>query len=59
MHVAIVSDRKTIDGTPNTLCTTDANGGTGVNVMQWDVARPDPDKYGLNFSYDIYTVYPD
>jgi len=59
MHVAIVSNRKTINDIPNMLCTTDANGGTGVNVMQWDVARPDPDKYGLNFSYDIYTVYPD
>ena len=59
MHVAIVSDRKTIDGIPNMLCTTDANMGSGTNVMTWDAARPDPDKYGLNFAYDIYTVYPD
>nr|WP_325294126.1 S-layer homology domain-containing protein [uncultured Oscillibacter sp.] len=59
MHVAIVSDRQTINGRPNTLCTTDANMGSGTNVMTWDAARPDPDKYGLNFAYDIYTVYLD
>ena len=59
MHVAIVSDRKTINGIPNMLCTTDANVGGGVNVMAWDLGRPDPDKYGFDWSYDIYTVYPD
>ena len=58
-HVAIVSTRQTINGIPNMLCTTDANSGTGVNVMQWDVGKPNPDKYGLDFTYDIYTVYPD
>lgn len=58
-HVAIVSNRKTINDIPNMLCTTDANSGTGVNVMQWDVGKPNPDKYGLDFTYDIYTVYPD
>ena len=59
-HVAIVSDRKTINGIPNMLCTTDANiGNGGVNVMLWDVGCPDPIKYGLDFTYDIYTVYPD
>lgn len=59
MHVAIVSDRKTINGIPNMLCTTDANVGGGVNVMAWDLGRPDPDKYGFDWSHDIYTVYPD
>lgn len=60
MHVAIISDRKTINGIPNMLCTTDANiGNNGVNVMLWDLGRPDPDKYGLDFTYDIYTAYPD
>ncbi len=59
MHVAIVSDRKTINGIPNMLCTTDANVGGGVNVVAWDLGRPDPDKYGFDWSYDIYTVYPD
>ena len=59
MHVAIVSDRKTINGIPNMLCTTDANMGSGVNVMLWDVGNPDPIKYSLDFAYDIYTVYPD
>ena len=58
-HVAIVSARKTIDGIPNMLCTTDANMGGGTNVMLWDVGRPDPDKYGLSSTYDIYTAYPD
>ena len=58
-HVAIVSARKTIDGIPNMLCTTDANMGGGTNVMLWDVGRPDPDKYGLSSTYDIYTDYPD
>ena len=59
-HVAIVSDRKTINGIPNMLCTTDANvNNGGVNVMLWDLASPDPDKYGFDWSYDIYTVYPD
>ena len=59
MHVAIVSDRKTINGIPNMLCTTDANmGNNGTNVMLWDAGRPDPDKYGFDWSYDIYTVYP-
>ena len=57
-HVAIVSARKTIDGIPNMLCTTDANMGGGTNVMLWDVGCPDPDKYGLSSTYDIYTVYP-
>ena len=59
MHVAIVSDRKTINSIPNMLCTTDANmGNNGTNVMLWDAGRPDPDKYGFDWSYDIYTVYP-
>ena len=58
-HVAIVSDRKTFNNIPNMLFTTDANMGGGVNVMVWDSARPDPDKYGFDWSYDIYTVYPD
>lgn len=58
-HVAIVSDRKTVNGIPNMLCTTDANMGGGTNVMLWDVGRPDPEKYGFDWSYDIYTVYPD
>lgn len=59
-HVAIVSDRKTVNGIPNMLCTTDANvGNSGVNVMLWDGARYDPIKYGLDITYDIYTVYPD
>ena len=59
-HVAIVSDRKTVNGRPNQVCTTDANiGNSGENVMLWDLSRPDPDKYGLNFTYDIYTAYPD
>ena len=58
-HVAIVSARKTIDGIPNMLCTTDANYGAGVNVMLWDLSCPDPDKHGFDWSYDIYTVYPD
>ena len=60
MHVAIISDRKTINGIPNMLCTTDANVGSGgANVMLWDGARYDPIKYGLDITYDIYTVYPD
>ena len=60
MHVAIVSARKTINGIPNMLCTTDANvGNSGVNVMLWDGARYDPIKYGAPWTYDIYTVYPD
>ena len=60
MHVAIVSARKTINGIPNMLCTTDANvNNGGVNVMLWDLGSPDPDKYGFDWSYDIYTVYPD
>ncbi len=59
-HVAIVSTRKTINGIPNMLCTTDANvNNGGVNVMLWDLGRPDPDKYGFDWSYDIYTAYPD
>ena len=59
-HVAIVSDRKTVNGIPNMLCTTDANvNNGGVNVMLWDLGRPDPDKYGFDYTYDIYTVYPD
>ena len=58
-HVAIVSDRKTVNGRPNQVCTTDANMGSGVNVMAWDGGRADPVKYGLDFTYDIYTVYPD
>lgn len=59
MHVAIVSDRKTINSIPNMLCTTDGNmGNNGTNVMLWDAGRPDPDKYGFDWSYDIYTVYP-
>ena len=60
MHVAIISDRKTINGRPNQVCTTDANvGNGGVNVMLWDLGRADPIKYGRDFTYDIYTVYPD
>ena len=60
MHVAIISGRKTINGIPNMLCSTDANiGNNGVNVMLWDLGRPDPDKYGLDFTNDIYTAYPD
>ena len=60
MHVAIVSDRMTVNGRPNQVCTTDANiGSSGVNVMWWDGCRADPIKYGLDFTYDIYTVYPD
>ena len=58
-HVAIVSDRKTFNNIPNVIFTTDANMGGGVNVMLWDAASPDPDKYGFDWSYDIYTVYPD
>ena len=58
-HVAVVSDRKTFNNIPNMLFTTDANMGSGVNVMVWDSARPNPDKYGFDWSYDIYTVYPD
>ena len=58
-HVAIVSARKTINGRPNQVCTTDANYGAGVNVMLWDLSCPDPDKHGFDWSYDIYTVYPD
>ena len=59
MHVAIVSDRKTVNGRPNQVCTTDANYGGGTNVMWWDVGRADPIKYGDPWTYDIYTVYPD
>ena len=58
-HVAIISDRKTFNNIPNVIFTTDANMGGGANVMLWDAARPDPDKYGFDWSYDIYTVYPD
>lgn len=59
-HVAIVSDRKTINGIPNMLCTTDANvNNGGVNVMLWDLGCPDPIEYNDPWSYDIYTVYPD
>ena len=58
-HVAIVSDRKTVNGRPNQVCTTDANMGSGVNVMVWDGGRADPIKYGDPWTYDIYTVYPD
>ena len=59
-HVAIVSDRKTINGIPNMLCTTDANvNNGGVNVMLWDLARYDPIEYNDPWTYDIYTVYPD
>ena len=58
-HVAIVSDRKTVNGRPNQVCTTDANMGAGVNVMLWDVGCADPIKYGDPWTYDIYTVYPD
>ena len=58
-HVAIVSDRKTVNGRPNQVCTTDANYGGGTNVMWWDVGRADPIKYGDPWTYDIYTVYPD
>ena len=57
-HVAIVSDRNTFNNIPNVLFTTDANYGAGTNVMAWDVSRPDPDKYGFDWSYDIYTIYP-
>uniref|UniRef100_UPI002599573E hypothetical protein n=1 Tax=uncultured Bacteroides sp. TaxID=162156 RepID=UPI002599573E len=60
IHVAIVSARKTINGIPNMLCSTDANvNNGGVNVMLWDGGRRDPIKYGLDVTYDIYTVYPD
>ena len=59
MHVAIVSDRKTVNGRPNQICTTDANMGGGTNVMLWDAGRRDPIKYNLDYTYDIYTVYPD
>ena len=60
MHVAIVSNRKTVNGIPNMLCTTDANiGSSGVNVMTWDLARYDPIEYNDPWTYDIYTVYPD
>ena len=59
MHVAIVSDRKTINGIPNMLCTTDANYGGGTNVMTWDLGRYDPIEYNDPWTYDIYTVYPD
>ena len=59
MHVAIVSARKTVNGIPNMLCTTDANYGAGANVMAWDLARYDPIEYGDPWTYDIYTVYPD
>ena len=58
-HVAIVSARKTVNGRPNQVCTTDANYGGGANIMTWDLGCADPDKYGLDFTYDIYTVYPD
>ena len=58
-HVAIVSARKTVNGIPNMLCTTDANYGGGANVMTWDLARYDPIEYGDPWTYDIYTVYPD
>lgn len=58
-HVAIVSDRKTVNGRPNQVCTTDANMGGGTNVMLWDVGRADPIKYDFDYTYDIYTVYPD
>lgn len=57
-HVAIISDRKTFNNIPNVIFTTDANMGGGANVMLWDAARPDPDKYGFDWSYDIYTIYP-
>ena len=58
-HVSIVSDRTTVNGRPNQVCTTDANYGSGSNVMWWDVGRADPIKYGDPWTYDIYTVYPD
>ena len=58
MHVAIVSDRKTVNGRPNQVCTTDANMGGGTNVMLWDAGRRDPIKYNLDYTYDIYTIYP-
>ena len=59
-HVAIVSDRKTVNGIPNMLCTTDANvNNGGVNVMLWDLARYDPIEYNDPWTYVIYTVYPD
>ena len=59
-HVAIVSDRKTVNGIPNMLCTTDANvNNGGMNVMLWDLARYDPIEYNDPLTYDIYTVYPD
>ena len=59
MHVAIVSDRMTVNGRPNQVCTTDAYMGGGTNVMLWDAGRRDPIKYNLDYTYDIYTVYPD
>ena len=58
-HVAIVSARKTVNGRPNQVCTTDANYGGGTNVMTWDLGRADPIKYNDPWTYDIYTVYPD
>ena len=58
-HVAIVSARKTVNGIPNMLCTTDANYGGGTNVMTWDLGRDDPIDYNDPWTYDIYTVYPD
>ena len=58
-HVAIVSARKTVNGIPNMLCTTDANYGGGTNVMTWDLGRYDPIEYNDPWTYDIYTVYPD
>ena len=59
-HVAIVSARKTINGIPNMLCTTDANvNNGGVNVMLWDLGRYDPIEYNDPWTFDIYTVYPD
>ena len=57
-HVAIVSARKTVNGIPNMLCTTDANYGGGTNVMTWDLGRDDPIDYNDPWTYDIYTVYP-
>ena len=59
-HVAIISARKTINGIPNMLCTTDANvNNGGVNVMLWDLGRYDPIEYNDPWTFDIYTVYPD
>ena len=58
-HVAIVSARKTVNGIPNMLCTTDANYGGGTNVMTWDLGRDDPIDYNNPWTYDIYTAYPD